>query len=260
MGNSSQRFEATFKHESNIQKVGFYNMDLEQIMKELKKMGTSSVKKIFVNHGAKEPLFGVKVGDLKKIQKKIKKNNELSLKLYKTGNADAMYLAGLVADEKQIQKKDLQFWAKNATSPMISECTVAWIAAESKYGWELAREWIESEKESIASSGWSTFSSLLSIVPNDQIESKEISKLLKRAESKIHKSQNRVKYCMNGFVIAVGGFYPELTEEALQTAKKIGIVEVIMGKTACKVPEAPEYILKMRKMGKIGNKKKTARC
>ncbi len=95
-------------------------MDLEQIMRELKKMGTPSVKKIFVNHGAKEPLFGVKVGDLKKIQKKIKKNNELSLKLYKTGNADAMYLAGLVADEKQIQKKDLQFWANNATSPMIT--------------------------------------------------------------------------------------------------------------------------------------------
>ncbi|WP_078128959.1 DNA alkylation repair protein [Leptospira alexanderi] len=235
-------------------------MNVDQIMKELETVGTPSVKKIFINHGAKEPLFGVKVADLKKIQKKVKKDNRLSLELYKTGNADAMYLAGLVADEKQIQKKDLQFWAKNATSPMISECTVAWIAAESKYGWELAREWIESEKESIASSGWSTFSSLLSIVPNDQIESKEISKLLKRVESKIHKSQNRVKYCMNGFVISVGGFYPELTEEAIQTAKKVGKVEVMMGKTACKVPEATEYILKMRKMGKIGNKKKMARC
>lgn len=80
-------------------------MTVEQIMKDLEKMGTETVKKIFINHGAKEPLFGVKVGDLKKIQKKIKKNNELSLQLYKTGNADAMYLAGLVADERQIQKK-----------------------------------------------------------------------------------------------------------------------------------------------------------
>ncbi|MDI7216917.1 DNA alkylation repair protein [Leptospira santarosai] len=244
----------------NIQKVGYSKMTVEQIMKDLEKMGTETVKKIFINHGAKEPLFGVKVGDLKKIQKKIKKNNELSLQLYKTGNADAMYLAGLVADERQIQKKDLQSWVKNAASPMISEYTVAWIAAESKYGWELAREWIESEKENIASSGWSAFSSLLSIVPNEQIDKKEISKLLKRVESGIHKSRNRVKYCMNGFVIAVGGFYPELYEEALRTAKKIGKVEVRMGKTACKVPEASEYILKISKAGKIGKKKKTARC
>jgi hypothetical protein len=29
---------------------------------------------------------------------------------------------------------------------MISEYTVAWVAAESRYGWELALEWIESAK------------------------------------------------------------------------------------------------------------------
>ncbi|WP_210413369.1 DNA alkylation repair protein [Leptospira stimsonii] len=229
-------------------------------MKELESMGSEGVKKIFLNHGAKEPLFGVKVGDLKKLQKKIKKNHSLSLELYKTGNADAMYLAGLIADEKEIQKKDLQFWAKNSGSPMISESTVAWIAAESKYGWELAKEWIESEQEGIASSGWSTFSSLLSIVPDEQIDKKEISKLLKRVETKIHKSKNRVKYCMNGFVIAVGGFYKELSKEALETAQRIGTVEVFMGKTACNVPDASGSILKIKKMGKIGNKKKMARC
>nr|OCA01026.1 DNA alkylation repair enzyme [Leptospira interrogans serovar Copenhageni/Icterohaemorrhagiae] len=81
-------------------------MNIEQIMKDLEKMGTPSVKKIFINHGAQEPLFGVKIADLKKnSEKKLKKNNVLSLELYKTGNADAMYLAGLIADEKEIQKK-----------------------------------------------------------------------------------------------------------------------------------------------------------
>lgn len=83
-------------------------MNIEQIMKDLEKMGTPSVKKIFINHGAQEPLFGVKIADLKKIQKKLK-NNVLSLELYKTGNADAMYLAGLIADEKEIQKKICSF-------------------------------------------------------------------------------------------------------------------------------------------------------
>ncbi|PJZ52737.1 DNA alkylation repair protein [Leptospira adleri] len=235
-------------------------MNTIEIMKQLESMGSDGVKKIFINHGAKEPLFGVKVGDLKKIQKKIKKNNSLSLELYKTGNADAMYLAGLIADEKEIQKKDLQSWVKNSSSPMISECTVAWIAAESKYGWELAREWIDSPKENIASSGWSTFTSLLSITPNEQIDPKEIQNLLNRVESEIHQSQNRVRYCMNGFVIAVGGFYPKLTEEALQVSKRIGKVTVMMGNTACKVPDSQEYILKMKKMGKQGAKKKEARC
>lgn len=48
-------------------------MTVEQIMKDLEKMGTETVKKIFINHGAKEPLFGVKVGDLKKSKRKSKR-------------------------------------------------------------------------------------------------------------------------------------------------------------------------------------------
>ncbi|MDV6235794.1 DNA alkylation repair protein [Leptospira ellisii] len=235
-------------------------MTVDQVMKELEKMGSPGVKKIFLNHGVKEPLFGVKIGDMKKIQKKLKKNNELSLDLYKTGNADAMYLAGLIADETKIRKRDLQHWVKQASSPMLSEYTVAWIAAESPHGWELAREWVDSTKENVASSGWCVFSSLLSIRPDEEINAKEIHKLLKRVDSEIGSASNRVRYCMNGFVIAVGVFYPELLKESLETAKKIGKVEVWMGKTACQVPDAASYIRKAETAGKLGKKKKTARC
>ena len=47
-------------------------MTTQQIMIELEKKGPASTKKIFLNHGVKEPLFGVKIRDLKVIQKKLK--------------------------------------------------------------------------------------------------------------------------------------------------------------------------------------------
>ena len=118
-------------------------MTVTKILAELKTYSSESVKKIFLKHGAKEPFYGVKVEDLKKIVKKVKKDYTLSLELYNTGNSDAMYLAGLIADEQQMSKKDLQNWAKNGYWYMISEFTVAWVTAESKYGHELALEWIE---------------------------------------------------------------------------------------------------------------------
>jgi hypothetical protein len=65
---------------------------------------------------------------------------------------------------------------------------------------------------------------------------------------------------MNGFVIAVGGSVPELTELAKETGKKIGIVTVDMGGTACKTPYSPEYIDKIIQRGALGKKKKTVRC
>lgn len=79
-------------------------MDIKEVLKELEGYGDERTKSTLIKHGAKEPFYGVKVADLKKILKKTKKDHELSLELYKTGNSDAMYLAGLMADEKKSPK------------------------------------------------------------------------------------------------------------------------------------------------------------
>ena len=54
----------------NFNQVKNYKMTKEQVMKELEQKGSASIKKILLNHGANGNLFGVKVGDLKAIQKK----------------------------------------------------------------------------------------------------------------------------------------------------------------------------------------------
>lgn len=235
-------------------------MTLSEIMEELRLMGSEQTKQIFMRHGATEPFFGVKVGDMKTIVKRTKKNHELSLALYETGNSDAMYLAGLIADEKKISADELQKWAENATWYMISEYTVAWIAAESAHGWQLGNSWIHSDIEKIAASGWATLSNCLSLTPDESLDLDAIRTLLHTIETTIHDAPNRVRYTMNGFVIAVGSAVKPLLEEAKQVAENIGKVSVNVGNTACKVPFAPEYIEKLIEQGRWGKKKKMARC
>ncbi|ANE49857.1 DNA alkylation repair protein [Flavisolibacter tropicus] len=235
-------------------------MTCEEIMQQLEAMGTESCKKIFLNHGAKEPLFGVKVGDLKTIQKKIKKNHALSLELYRTGNSDAQYLAGLIADEKKISKEELQEWANNASSNIQSEYTVAWIAAESAFGNALSLEWIDAKEPQVQVSGWSTLSNLVGIKKDEELDLAHLQQLLQRVTSTIHTAPNRVRYAMNNYVLAIGCHVKSLTAQAIEAGKVIGQVMVDMGGTACKVPYAPEYIERAAAKGKIGNKKKMARC
>jgi 3-methyladenine DNA glycosylase AlkD len=235
-------------------------MTTEQVMKELEKKGSESIKKILLNHGAKGNLFGVKISDLKVIQKKVKKDHELAMDLFATGNYDARYLAGLIADESKMSKKDIQQWAEGSNCSGISEYTVAWVAAESEYGWELGMKWIDSPKESIASSGWNTLSGVIAMKPDNELDIATIKKLLQRIVKEIHSAPNRVRYTMNGFVIGVGAHVKELTKEAIDTAKKIGDVYVDMDGTACKVPAASDYIKKMEEKGYIGKKKKTVKC
>src|SRR5882757_7067311 len=115
-------------------------MTVAAIMAELKTLGDPQIKSILQKHGVREPFFGVRVGDMKPIQKKIKKDYQLAKDLYATGNADAMYLAGLIADDEKMTKADLQTWVEMAVSNNICEYTVPWVATGSKHGLELATE------------------------------------------------------------------------------------------------------------------------
>lgn len=235
-------------------------MTASDILNELKSYGDENTKKTLLNHGAKEPFFGVKVADLKKILKKTKKNHALSLELYNTGNTDAMYLAGLMADEHQISKAQLEEWADKAYWYYLSEYTVPWVAAESPYGFELGQKWIQSGEERIAAAGWATLAYFAGVNEDKDLDIDIYRKLLDSIPQNIHQAQNRVRYVMNGFVIAVGAYITELTEKSKEVAALIGKVEVDVGGTACKVPLATAYLKKMADMGRIGKKRKTARC
>src|ERR1044072_4002804 len=118
-------------------------MTAQDILNELEAKGSPGIKKILLKHGVLEPFFGVKVEDMKVIQKRVKKDYQLSKDLYATGNSDAMYMAGLIADEKKMSRQDLEDWVKQAQSPNINEYTVPWIAAESGHGYALALKWID---------------------------------------------------------------------------------------------------------------------
>ena len=213
-----------------------------------------------MRHGAKEPFFGVKIADLKTIVKKVKKDHNLALRLYDSGNSDAMYLAGLIADETKMTKTLLKKWVKKAYWYMLTENTVADLAAETQYGFELAREWMKSPKEEIATAGWATFCSLVAIRQDSDLDINELRGFLKHIKATIHQQQNRVRYCMNAFVISCGSYVSELTPLAEKVAKAIGPVQVDMGGTSCKVPLADEYIRKVIQKGKHGKKRKTTRC
>ena len=235
-------------------------MTLAEVMADLQAHANPSHKKTYLRHGAKEPFWGVPISHLKVIQKKVKKDHELALALYATGNSDAMYLAGLVAEPLKMTKAQLKAWMKAAPWHMVGDFTVPWTAAESKFGRELALEWMKSKDEQTSSAGWSTYSSLVAIKPDDELDLDEVAGLLDRVPKEIGRAPNRTKYWMNGFVIAVAGYVEPLLPKAKAVAKSLGQVAVDMGDTDCKVPEATAYIAMMEGKGRIGKKRKMAIC
>jgi len=235
-------------------------MNLSQVLAELKNKGKEQTRKTFARHGIDIPMFGVSVADLKTIAKKIKGDQALALKLYDTGNYDAMYLAGIVVDGSQMTKRELERWAKGATCEAVCSYTVAWAACESEHARELALKWINDKKPAVNICGWSTYSGIVATKADADLDLNEIKQLVDRVVREIHTAPDKVRYLMNSFVISVGGYVKPLTKQAKAAAKKIGEVTVDMGDTACQVPNASEYIEKIEKTGRVGKKRKTMKC
>lgn len=235
-------------------------MTLDEVMKALESKASATTKRTLMRHGAPEPIFGVRIGDMKPIQKQIKGDQSLAMQLYATGNSDAMYLAGLVADGRKMTRAQIERWVKTSVWHMHSGTTVPCVAAEHPNAIEIALKWIDSPKESIAVSGWATLSNVVCLEPDDKLPIKQLGALLSRVVKMIKTSQNRVRYAMNNFIICCGTYVAPLADKAVAAARKIGRVEVDMGQTDCQVPDAESYILKSRRGLPVAPKRRTARC
>jgi len=233
---------------------------VDTIIEYMEEHSNPDSKHILMKHGAAEPFYNVRIADLKPLVKKIKKDKELSMKLWETGISDAMYLGGLIADEEKMTKSDFESWIENAYWYMLSECAVAWPAAEHEYGWQWAMEWIKSNNPRYRQVGWSTASGYLMLKDKELPSINILNDLINQIEKNLQDEENRVKYVMNGFLLAAGGYIPELKDRAVEASKNIGRFEVDMNGTSCKVPEVPTYLDKMYARNQWQKRKKTVRC
>lgn len=242
-----------------LEKLDVKMMDVEMVMQELEQLGKERTKKTYIRNGAHEPLFGVATGAMKPLFKKIKKNQPLAEQLYATGNYDAMYFAGMIADPSVMTVEDFERWIDGAYFYMLSDFVVAVTLAETDIAQEVADQWIASGEELKMSAGWSCYCWLLGNRADSEFNTTKIANMLDQVKKTIHHSLDRTKSAMNNFVYTVGISYVPLHEKAVETANAIGPVEINhTGKK--KTISASESIQKEVERGKLGFKRKYVRC
>ncbi|MFC0190007.1 DNA alkylation repair protein [Fictibacillus aquaticus] len=235
-------------------------MDLQTVMQELEALGKERTKKMYISNGAHEPLFGVATGAMKPIAKKIKINQPLAEKLYATGNYDAMYFAGVIADPKAMTEADFERWIDGAYFFMLSDYVVAVTLAETDIAQDVADKWIASGEELKMSAGWSCYCWLLGNRPDSAFSESKISDMLDQVKNTIHDSPERTKYAMNNFIYTVGTSYVPQHDKAVEIAEAVGPVEVKKDSKKSTFLVASERIQKEVDKERIGFKRKYVRC
>ena len=235
-------------------------MDFETVMQELEALGKERTKKTYIRNGAHEPLFGVATGAMKPLSRKIKINQELADQLYATGNYDAMYFAGIIADPNGMKEEDYERWMDGAYFYMLSDYVVAVTLAEADIAQEVADKWIASDEELRMSGGWSCYCWLLGNQPDTKFNVNKMASMLDQVEKTIHDALERTKSAMSNFIYTVAISYLPLHEKALETAKAIGLVEIKKDEKKTTILNTTEKIQKDLDRGYRGFKRKHVRC
>jgi len=214
-------------------------MTLAEAMGALERAGSAQTRKTYARHGAPEPMFGVSFAVLKTLVKRIGVDHDLARSLWDTGNFDARNLAMKVADPARMTSAELDRWARETLVRMCGGY-VAMLAAESPLAEATAARWLAAPPGQERCAGWALVGQLAG--RHESIPDPWFAGRLSEIERSIHAAPDAEREVMNGAVIAIGGRSAALRVAALAAAKRIGKVEVDHGDTACKTPDAWEYI------------------
>lgn len=217
-------------------------MTLQQAMAALKKAGTPQNRKIYTNHGAVLPQFGVSFAELKKLTKQIGTDQPLAEGLWQTGNHDARILATMIADGQAMTARQLDAWARDLGDYIITDA-LAKLVIRTPFAAKKVPLWRDRKSEFVAALGWEV-TGLLAWDEASSLTDAEAAALIQQITREIHGRPNRTRHAMNQALICLGVRNQKLHAKALKAAVKIGKVEVDHGKTSCTTPDAAGYMAK----------------
>lgn len=212
-------------------------------MEALRDQGKPKTSATYRRHGATGTIYGVSYADLSVLAKRIGINHAVAQLLWATDVHDARVLATQVADASEMSAGELDSWINDADNQLIADA-VATVATRTSGALQLALRWIKRPEECVSAAGWTVIAGL---ARDGAVDDEIANRLLGTIQEHIQRSKNRTKYAMNNALIAIGGYVPGQREAALEAADAIGRVEVDHGETACKTPDAREYIERMTK-------------
>jgi hypothetical protein len=219
-------------------------MSFAEAMAALEAKGSEQTRKTYLRHGASEPLFGVKFGDLRPLARRIKTDQALAEQLWTSGNADARLLACMVADPGLVSEAELDAWLDDIDTYFLVDAFVAELAAKAPGRRERAERWIASDRDRTAQAGWDLMNVVAlsdEAVPEGFFE-RQLDLIARRIEGYGNWTRRSASNTITGIGLRDDG----LEAAARRTAAAMGPIEFDPGQTACVMPDPIEYLEKTK--------------
>ena len=213
-------------------------MTLNETLKQLKALGNEKVRAQNAKSGAGKDQFGVALGDIRKLAKKIKTDHALALKLWETGNVDAQFLAALVIEPKKLSANEMDQMVRSISFVRVADWLNSYVVRQHPDKETLRQEWMSADDRWAARAGWDLTSEKVAKNPDGL----DVPALLDRIESEMADAVPEVQWTMNNTLATIGIHFPKLRKRAIAIGEKLGVYRDYPVSKGCTSPFAPIWI------------------
>lgn len=221
-------------------------MILKETIGKLKSLGDEKRRAHNAKYGAGKNQFGVALGDIRTLAKKIKTNHELALDLWKTENIDAQLLAILLMKPKSLLAAEMDEMVRSATFVHVADWLNAYVVKNHPDNETLRQRWMVDDDPPhpmAARAGWSLTAGRI----GKGAEGLDLAALLDRIESEMGDAAPEVQWTMNAALAAIGINVANHRKRAIAIGEKLGIYRDYPCSKGCTSPFAPIWINEMVK-------------
>ena len=216
-------------------------MTLKEVLAELEELGNERTRRQNTKQGAGENQFGVKLGDIRKLAKRIKTNMPLALDLWATANVDARFLAILLMKAKAITESQADEMVRSINFVRVADWFNSYVLNHHPNKESMRIKWLDSTHKMAARSGWSLTAERL----NKDPEGLDITAVLNRIDSEMGDAPEEVQWTMNFALVYLGIQFPDHRERAIAIGERLGIYRDYPVSKGCTSPFAPIWIREM---------------
>jgi 3-methyladenine DNA glycosylase AlkD len=213
-------------------------MTVKEILTQLKSLGDDARRAHNAKAGAPENQFGVKLGDIRALAKKIKTDHNLALKLWDTGNVEAQLLASLIIKPESLSAKDLDAMTRSTTCAQVADWLNAYVVAKHPEKDALRQKWMKAKDPWAARAGWNLTASRV----NKDADGLDLPALLDRIEKEMPRAKPEVQWTMNNTLAAIGIHHPEHRQRAIAIGETIGLYRDWPVSKGCTPPYVPVWV------------------
>src|SRR5512134_3875757 len=174
-------------------------MTLSETLKQLKALGTAKMRAQNAKSGAGDNQFGVSLGDVRVLAKKIRTNHELALSLWATANVDAQFLATLLIQPRKLSARDMDGMVRSVTFVRVADWLNAYVVRLHPDKEALRRDWMAADDRWAARAGWDLTAERVGKSPDGL----DLPALLARIESEMADADPEVQWTMNNTLATI---------------------------------------------------------